>query len=352
MGHFLLEINGSNRSWVTTDSAQLTVIRLEGPSPIGDLDPDGHLTVLVNSRFFRGKTPEDVTLTVTQYEQGRFQSLRGDGFEMSLPEHPGPFPDWKEALNKLIGHRVRVDSRVLLEACYSADVVPRGVESDDPVSAWIFVESGRLVLEAPWLNYPNTKVFMEAECEVEDSVPVLISPLRLSALLLAIDPARVILTLPPDPLGVIGIEYDNYQALLMPIDRWGAQRAKVEELLCEFLGVDSIDPDADGDYGVTTPEGNQLWVRLHTEARPISAQVFSVLASGVECTNELLAEMNSINSSAAYVKVMWADGAVMAETDIVAEVLDMSELANALTVVQETADRYRGVLSSFFGDGS
>lgn len=62
--------------------------------------------------------------------------------------------------------------------------------------------------------------------------------------------------------------------------------------------------------------------------------------------------MNSINARAAYVKVMWVEGAVMAETDVVAEVLDMSELANALTVVQETADRYRGVLSAFFGDGS
>lgn len=35
--------------------------------------------------------------------------------------------------------------------------------------------------------------------------------------------------------------------LLMPFDRWGAQRSKVEELLCEFLRVDSIGRDVDGD---------------------------------------------------------------------------------------------------------
>jgi hypothetical protein len=50
------------------------------------------------------------------------------------------------------------------------------------------------------------------------------------------------------------------------------------------------------------------------------------------------------------VKVIWADGAIMAEVDIVAEELDQSELSNALIVVQDTAERYRTVLEAFFSD--
>ena len=134
----------------------------------------------------------------------------------------------------------------------------------------------------------------------------------------------------------------------MPLDRWGSLKDHVEKLLCEFLRVDEVNADGDGDYAVTTPEGNQLWLRLHTDVDPVSAQIFSVLAAEVPCTHELLVELNSINASAAYVKVMWVEGAIMAETDIVAESLDLTELGNALTVVQETADRYRGMLSSFF----
>ncbi len=349
-GHFMLEIDGPRRSWVATDGDQLTVLETDGPAPRCNFDSSEPLTVLVNSRFFRAKTPEDVVLTVTEDEEGlRFQLLQGDGFEMLLPEHPGKFLDWKEALNSLSGTRVEVESRLLLEACNSVDIIPWGLETEYGVLAWLYAREGRLILDAPWATYPNTTVKIEATGTSADTVPVLVSPTRLKNLLLAIDPAHVTLTLPDDPLGLVGISYDNYRALLMPVDRWGEQRGKLEELLCEYLRVEKVDPDGDGDYEILTPEGNSLWVRLHTNVQPISAQVFSVLAIDVPCTMELLTELNSINSNAAYVKAIWVEGAIMAEADIVAESLDMSELANAVTVVQGMADRYRAVLSAFFG---
>ena len=350
-GHFLLEIVGSQRTWVTTDHAQLTVLRTDGPKPNANFDYEEPLTVLVNSRFFRAKTPSDVTLTLRGPAGQRTQTLRGETYEQTLPEHPGNFPDWKEALNRLSGPQVRVRSEVLLEACRTVDTVPWGIEFDNGwIAAWLYMRQGRLGLEAPWYEFPNTQILIEVEGDVEDSVPVFISPNRLSNLLVAIPPADLVLTLPQDAMGLVGVEYENYQALLMPVDRWANEKEKLEKLLCEFLRIDEIAADDDGDYGITTPDGNQLWVRLQTDFRPISAQVFSVLASDVPCTNELLAELNSINSSAPFVKVMWADDAIMAETDIVAESLDLAELANALTVVQETADRYIGILSAYFGE--
>lgn len=348
-GHFLLEISGNQRTWVTTDNAQLTVLSLEGPKPRANFEYEEPLTLLVNSRFFRGKTPEDVTLTVIENDSGRLQTLRGASYEQTLPEHPGTFPDWKEALNRLVGTQVQVDSAALLQACNTVNTVPWGLEYEGWIAAWLFMRNGRLCLEAPWYRYPHTQVFVNVTGQMDDSVPVFVAPGRLSNLLLAIDSAQVTLTLPHEPLGLVGISCGNYRALLEPVDRWADEKKKLEELLCEFLRVDEVSPDQDGDYGITTPEGNQLWLRLQTEIRPISAQIFSVMASNVPCTNELLAELNSINSSAPYVKVMWASDSIMAETDIVAESLDLAELANAVTVVQETVDRYIDVLSLYFG---
>jgi hypothetical protein len=348
-GHFLLEIHGNQRIWVTSDGDQLTVLQTEGPLPQGDLYSGEPLTILLNSRFFRGKSSEDVTLLVSASEDRRIQTIIGDGFEMSLPEHPGPFFDWREVVDNVQGTQIQVESGHLIDACNAANVIPFGVQEDVSVSAWLFVRDQQLVVDAPWYKYPNTTVFIEASGDLQNSVPILISPVRLRNLLVAIDPAVVTLTLPDNPLGVLGIQYDSYLAFLLPLDRWGAEKKRLEELLCEFLNVESINPDQDGDYSLTTQEGNELWVRLYTDSRPITAQVFSVLASNVPCTPDLLAEVNSINANTPHVKVMWASDAIMTEVDIVAESLDISELANALTVVQETADRYRMVLSTFFG---
>lgn len=348
-GHFLLEIRGQHRTWVTTDGAQLTALEVDGPAPRCNFENNVGVSILVNSRFFRAKSPEDVTLTVFEQGDGRLQSLQGEGFEMILPEHPGPFPEWRGLVENLEGIQVEVDSNRLIDACGAVAVVPMGIENESPVSAWIYVEDGRLVLEAPWLRYPDSKVFIDLEESAPDTVHVLVSPVRLRELLVATDSAQIALTIPASPLGVIGLAHGNYRALLKPLDRWGSQKEQLEKLLCEFLRAEEVTPDQDGDYLITTPEGNRLWVRLHVGIETISVQVFSVLASPVPCTSELLMELNSINATAPFVKVIWADDAIMAETDIVAEQLDISELSNAILVVQATADRYLGVLSAFFG---
>ncbi|MBT6444071.1 MAG: hypothetical protein HOK58_03680, partial [Acidimicrobiaceae bacterium] len=157
------------------------------------------------------------------------------------------------------------------------------------------------------------------------------------------------LRLPTEATSAIGLRSGRYEAVLMPVDRWGGERQRLEELLCEFLGVEAVQADDDGDYPVTTPEGHGLWVRLSTGVDPISVQVFSVLAANVDPDPGLFEELNSINAAAAHVKVLWASGAVMAEVDLVAEALELAELGNALHVVRNTAERYNDVLSAYFG---
>jgi len=348
-GHFLLECSGSKRIWVAGDGIQATVVHGEGLAPRG-LDPATPFCVLVNSRFFRHRAPRDAILTVTSRDDGRVQTFETGGVDITLPEHPGDFCDWRAVLDGVNGIQVEVESTGLRDACSAASLVPFGVESDALVHAWICVRDGRLRLESPWIGYPSTTIDVPLlTAAPPESVPALVDVGRLIGLLTPIDLERMTIVMPESPMSPLGLRAGRYEAVLMPVDRWGSHREHLEQLLRGFLGVDTINADDDGDYPVTTPEGHEMWVRLQTASQPISVQVFSVLASGVDPHPELFEELNAINAAAAHIKVMWAAGAVMAEIDLVAEALDEAELANALQVVRRTAEEYRHVLGAFFG---
>ena len=66
--------------------------------------------MLVNSRFFRRRNPQDATLTVTQLDEGRLQTFVTDGIEMTLPEHPDEFGDWRTVIDAVTGAPVEVDT--------------------------------------------------------------------------------------------------------------------------------------------------------------------------------------------------------------------------------------------------
>jgi len=119
----------------------------------------------------------------------------------------------------------------------------------------------------------------------------------------------------------VGVTSGNYLGVLMSLDRIKPVRERLEALLKEILLKTEMEADEDGDYSVVSPHGHQLWVRMHVNAEPIYVQVFSMLATDVEPTAGLMEELNSINASAAYVKVLWIDGAVIAETDLAAGLL-------------------------------
>jgi hypothetical protein len=352
-GHFLLECEGTRRTWVTSDTAQLTVVRGEGPAPRGLDDPSEPFSVLVNSRFFRRGNPRDVMLTVTQDDDGRQQRFVTDGVEVTLPEHPDDFVDWRTVLAGVTGTPVDVDTEHLRDACSAASIVPCGIETTtDPVHAWVFIRDGKLHLETPWVNYPSTTVKVPVLGDAIDTGPALVNIRRLIDLLSAIDFERTTLHLPAGAMLPIGLRSGDYEAVLAPVDRWGDERRLLEDLLCTFLQVDTVTADADGDYPVATLEGHDLWVRLRTGVDPVSVQVFGVLANGVDPDPGLFEELNSINASATHVKVIWASGAVMAEVDLVAESLDVAELGNALRVVRDTVERYRDVLNIYFGSST
>lgn len=349
LGHFLLECEGRRRHWVTTNGSQLTVFEDEGPEPEGLPDPQARVEILVHSRFFRHLIPSDLFLEVRLLDGKRMQTIFGDGYEMTLPEHPGPFPDWRDRVDSVTGVEVVVDSRLLYQALSTAEVVPFGVGDEGEALAALYGRDGKLVVQTEWEDLPDSIMVLAAEGVVPDTEPVLVWPRRLLALLEAVDLPLTYLTLPSTTRGLVGVQAGRYRAVLKSVDRWLEQRRQLEKLLCEFLGVKSVKPDDDGDYLVEATDGIQLFVRLVPDVAPISVQVFSVLASNVEESPGLMSELNALNADTPYVKMLYAAGAVMAEVDVVAETMGMVELSNALHVVRETSENYQGMLSSFFG---
>jgi hypothetical protein len=210
------------------------------------------------------------------------------------------------------------------------------------------VSDGQLLLETPWADYPNSKITLDLDKPGADTEPVLVEIWRLARLLEPVELDQVRVLLPPTPNRELAIQAGEYTAVLRPIDQWHEQRDRLEQLLCEYLRQDSVATDADGDYPVVTPEGKSLWVRLNTETTPLCVQVFSVLADRISPTPLLLEELNSINASTPFVKVVWASQAIMAEVDLVADTLDLAELGTALESVRIAADRYHDMLSAFF----
>ena len=351
-GHFLLETRGTTRRWIATDQIQLTLFETRCPAPVGEYNRSKPWTVMLNPRLFRGGDVSDAMLVVSGEAGRRTTTLQRPGVSVSMPEPPGPFPQWRIPFIKMSGVEVRVDGTALLEAAQFVGTSPAGHECEVRPPVYLGVRNGRLIVETTWRGCAPVTVEIDVDRSIPNCGPVLVDAWRFGSLLVAIDDQEITLTIPDKVESPLGVKGGDYQAVLKPLDQSGPLKERLENAMKLFLNVSSLKPDEDGDYSVESPDGHQLWVRIHASAEPVCVQVFSVLATDVEPTPGLMEELNAINTSAAYVKVLWVDGGVIAETDLVAESLTRTDIGNALTLVAETVEKYRSILGLFFGSES
>lgn len=128
-----------------------------------------------------------------------------------------------------------------------------------------------------------------------------------------------------------------------------SRRARFEELVRSLELFENVEPDKDGDFQVTTPEGNNLWVRLIIGPPFGVVRVFTILASGTSLSLDLLGELNAINAATHHVKVVWAGGVITAEVDVRAATVEPGQLVAALFHVRRVAKNYREVLTAVYG---
>jgi len=79
-------------------------------------------------------------------------------------------------------------------------------------------------------------------------------------------------------------------------------------------------------------------------------QVFGIVASNVPQSDEVMAEINLINTSNGFARAMWHDDQMIVAIDLLERNLDSSELRNAIRVVAAIVDRYQPLIGAFFGD--
>lgn len=130
------------------------------------------------------------------------------------------------------------------------------------------------------------------------------------------------------------------------MDEDRAEIERVNRLLASYLGQASVDVAA---APVCIRAGSAaVYVRL-LDVAPRAVRVFSPMLRGVDCSAELLAELNRINGSVNTVRVFWRSGTVYASVEHLTETLDHNELEYACELVAAVADHHDHDLQATFG---
>ncbi|MER7280648.1 YbjN domain-containing protein [Dactylosporangium sp. NPDC000244] len=132
----------------------------------------------------------------------------------------------------------------------------------------------------------------------------------------------------------------------MSID--GALRARVHGLVTEYLGGQDIPADLVAKPVAIRSGTAVVYLRLIASEPPF-VRVFSPLLRKLECSPELLTELNELNGRLNFIRLFWRDGSVLAAVEMLASTLDPIELSNACDWVADAADYYDERLRDQFG---
>ena len=130
-------------------------------------------------------------------------------------------------------------------------------------------------------------------------------------------------------------------------------RNHVEEVITDAFGSVSAERDEDGDYPLLRHRV-PVYGRLVTTGDEVWLQVFTVLLSKVECTAELLKELNDLNQHLSYAPVFHVGsedgpGQVVSKIDLLADTLDPEEVSAAVKRIHEMALSITPTLAAVFG---
>jgi hypothetical protein len=345
-GHLILECDGTQRTWMATDGTQLVVYRSEGLPVHGLATSDETLRVAINPRLLRWREPQDGVLVVTGEPGRRVVRLSAGTVEAELPEHPGPFCDWRALTANAVGPRARVDTDQLRDALCAAATPPLATRVSTAAVAEVSLAEGRLSIATPWGSGPESRVRLVVDGNGQ--APTGCYDLRrLRTLLEPVVLPSVDLLMPGDEHGSLVLKAGDYEAVLAPFDPLADERTHLEDVLRELLNVARPHRDSDGDYPIELSSDVRAYVTLFSDGTP-AARIFSVVAAGVGSGDEVDRELNAINSQSAFVKLVRIDDVILARVDLLAGYLDRQQLDIALQSVRQATDRYRTLVAAFF----
>lgn len=115
-------------------------------------------------------------------------------------------------------------------------------------------------------------------------------------------------------------------------------RPEVEQRIREYLGVDDLMTDADGD--IPLRRGRALFYLRLLDGRPPLVRVFSVVAERVPPSPRLFELLNDVNAENLLVRLFWAGGDILVVRDIIAGSLRLEDLASSCDAVAAAAEEY------------
>lgn len=259
---------------------------------------------------------------------------------------------WQETL-------VTVSAEDLFAVIHGANLHPQWLDDDAQQSFVLHVDHLRETLRAvaTWDGHADTSAVVA--CTASGSVRVGVNPGFLYGLAEAAGEEFLTLHLSEDPSVPLRVETDDgFSALLMPC-RIGVESARpdFEAMLAELFDTDpgQLDRDENGAYPVPLSEDHSLFLSLQdgdTDAGiPDTVRVFSVLASGIESSPELLAELNDLNTNVRFARLFWSAGDVVVGDELLLATLDPAELGHACRTVAALAARVAPLLRMVHGTG-
>ncbi|GAA2600095.1 hypothetical protein GCM10010399_33610 [Dactylosporangium fulvum] len=127
-----------------------------------------------------------------------------------------------------------------------------------------------------------------------------------------------------------------------------ALRTKVHRLVTDYVGGQPVPPDLSTAPAAIRSGTAVLYLRLLANDPPL-VRIFSPLLRKIDCSSELLAELNDLNGRLNFLRIFWRDQSVIASTELLAATLDPIELSNACDWVADAADYYDVRLRDQFG---
>lgn len=352
LGHVCLQISDGRRRWISTDLYRAVVYDV-GPE-------DGHHQVLVPLRLlhaapFVAGDSNSVTLRVSPDDPSTL-TLDGPGGSSEVVSRRQPYPDVVAAMTE---HRdaavavATVDVVSMQQMLQAACCAPLGeVDREDFVAPEMRVQvaPAALALAIDWGEFGPTRLSVPARADA--SVEVSVQASYLVDVLAVLDPGEVTVTVPGDAHTSLTFTQGQIAAMVMPLDQARPARERVRSLLAEQFGPDVLQQDADGDFQITS-FGVPVFARI-VEAEPVRLRLLAVVVDQVPGDDpglvaELLSEINQVNRSLGFAKVLLVDSQVMVVGDLVADTVDPEEVGTLLEHIREVANGLGPAFGARFG---
>jgi hypothetical protein len=125
-------------------------------------------------------------------------------------------------------------------------------------------------------------------------------------------------------------------------------RPYVEQKIAEVIGADAVTSDPDGDIPIRAGSA-VCFARLVEGPSGPMFRVFSPLLRGVKQSRQLLERLNELNVGAPYARFFVLENTVFCASDLLAENIQVEEIANVLGAVSTHADQVDDLLKNEFG---